>query len=91
MKKRVAPILTIAVVLVLVSGLAYAARKKDEGKPADLQADSTMHEEEALQAELLAVTETRDVKLPGLGEAGKVINAAGIENIKDRMPAQQGE
>jgi hypothetical protein len=89
MKRRVAPILTFAIALVLISGLAYAARKKDQGKMADLLSDPT-HEEEALQAELLAMTENRDVKVPDVGKASakEVTNAAIPENIKGQMPIQ---
>ena len=85
MKKRIVPILTFTVALVLVTGLAYAAKKKDQSKSADRSPDPT-HEEEALQAELLEATGERVAKTTASGESGsKRINTA-VSGEKSRGP-----
>ena len=83
MKRRVIPILTVTVALVLITSLACAAKKKDKEKAAGRDIDPT-HEEETLQAELLEATEGREARLPATGEAGakKVARAQTQEKTK---------
>ncbi len=81
MKRRIVPLLTFTVALVLVSSIAYAAKKKAPAKPEERPQDPT-HEEEALRTELLAATEGRETPGRGAGEAGikkKVVRATGNE------------
>ncbi len=94
MKKRVVPILTATVALVLIAGLAYAAKKKEKEPAVGPDSDPT-HEEEALQAELLEATEGGGGKLPGVGEVRtkKVAQARGEEKptahrVKKAEPAK---
>lgn len=63
MKRRFIPVISITVALLLIGGLAYALEKKKQAQPVDRLSDTT-REEEALQAELLAATGDRQVKLP---------------------------
>lgn len=83
MKRRVVPILTATVALVLIAGLAYAAKKKEKDPAVGNEPDPT-HEEEALQAELLEATQGVETRLPGTVETGakKVARAAGSEKAK---------
>ena len=69
MKRRLTPVLTITLALVLFSGLAYAVEKKRQAKPVDRTPDA-MTEEEALKAELLDATEEHHDKRPGINNAG---------------------
>jgi len=68
MKRRYIPIIPITVALILISGLAYALDKKKQTKLED-QLPDKIHEEEALQAELLAATEENLIKIPDKGTA----------------------
>ena len=63
MKKRFIPVIPITVALLLMGGLAYALEKKWHAKPEE-QLTDTIHEEEALQAELLAATDEPRINLP---------------------------
>ena len=83
MKRRVAPILTFTIALILVSGLAYAAKKKDQARPADRTPDP-IHEEEALKAELLDATEEHQRKLPDISDTKKIVDARSNEK-KDQI------
>ncbi len=51
MKKRTVTVITFALALVLVSSVAYAAKKKDKSRPVEPSQDQA--QEEALKAELL--------------------------------------
>jgi hypothetical protein len=84
MKRRVAPILTFTIALILVSGLAYAAKKKVNTRPAVRTPDPT-HEEEALAAELLEATEEHKKKMPSIGD----INKNTDEVVKAQIIAKQ--
>ena len=56
MKKRLVPIITVAVVLVVFTGIAFAVDKKKQDKQRKTNPDA-LRDEETLQAELLAATE----------------------------------
>lgn len=70
MKKRLIPALSIGIVVLLIGSLAYAADKRKSAKSMDRNAD-TIHEEEALTAELLKAVEEKD---PTLQDAGDTVN-----------------
>lgn len=77
MKNRYAPIVTLAVAILLVSGIAYAAEKKKQTRAA-AQEPETVREEEAVKAELLAAVEGEKGKAPRIEEAaGKRQSPAG--------------
>ncbi len=61
MKRRYTPIIAITAAFVLIGSLAYALDKKKQAKPTEGLSD-TVHEEEALRAELLAATEEHQKK-----------------------------
>jgi hypothetical protein len=88
-KSRIAPILTFTIALILVSSLAYAAKKK-VAKPSDLTPD-TLSEEEAFKTELLNATEDRENKLPGIGDTSskKSVPATGYEKTNGKIIAKQ--
>ncbi len=90
MKRRVAPILTFTVALVLVSAIAYAAKKKDQAKSAERTPDPA-HEEEALQAELLEATGEHAAKVTTVRGPGaeRVIAVAAREKGKDRVRSER--
>jgi hypothetical protein len=89
MKRRVAPILTFTIALILIVGLTFAEEKKDLPKAQDQTSDAT-HEEEAFKTELLNATEDRENKFPGIGESSrKIVPAPGYENTKDQIIAKQ--
>lgn len=75
MKKRLTPILTISIGLILVAGIAYAAadrRKyiKQVYPPAD-----PVHEEEALRAEMLEALEGQEKKSPAIAESRQIVGS----------------
>jgi uncharacterized membrane protein len=82
MKRKIIP---ITVALLLISGLAYAVDKKKQTKLVDQLTDK-IHEEEALQAELLAATEENQIKIPDKDSAssGKT-ELAKSETKKDQL------
>lgn len=89
MKRRFAPIITIAVGLILFSGLAYALEKKKQAKPEDRLPDS-IHEEEALQAELLAATGEHQRKAAETADAASKKSAVSrLTTAKDRHKADK--
>jgi hypothetical protein len=90
MKRRVARILAITIGLVLVTGIAYAAKKKGPVKPSGRTPDPT-HEEEAFRAELLDATGDHADRSPGMGGEGakKTARATGYEEGRDRNSAKQ--
>jgi hypothetical protein len=69
MKKRLTPILTISLAIVLIGSIAYAADRKKQAKRVD---QDRIHEEEALRAELLDDVQDRDKKSREAGDTGKV-------------------
>ena len=71
MKRRLTPILTISIAIILIGSLAYAADRKKHAKQMDQPADS-VREEEALRAELLDAVEGPDKKLHDIDDTGKV-------------------
>jgi len=87
MKRRVAPILTFTLALILISSIAYASKKKDPVKSSDLIPDK-LSEEEALKAELLNATEDHENKSPGIGigSSKKIVPAK--ENFEDQVATQ---
>jgi len=78
MKRRITPILTITVGLILFSSLAYAAKKKEQAK-AVVRTPDEISEEIALKAELLDATE------------GQQKNLSIIDNMKKNVDAGSGE
>jgi hypothetical protein len=78
MKRKVAPILTFTIGLLLVSGLAYAAKKKVQNRPTVRTPDPT-HEEEALKAELLDAIEEQQIKSPVNSDTKKIVDARSQE------------
>ena len=72
MKKRLTPILTISVAIILIGSLAYAADKRKQAKQGNQTSDPT-HEEEALIAELLESVDNHDKKAPAAADTGKVV------------------
>jgi hypothetical protein len=83
MKRRLTPVLTVTIGLILVSGLAYAAKKKGQAKEA--VETSVISEEDALKAELLETTGEQQKKMPAIDDANK--NAS--EEVKGRIIAKQ--
>jgi hypothetical protein len=83
MKRRVAPIITFTIAIVLAGSLAYAAKKKIQDKSVPRASETS--EEESLKVELLNATEDPDNKLPGTGESPKkkIVPVTGDENTKD--------
>ena len=90
MKKRFIPVIPITVVLLLIGGLAYALDKKRQAKPEEQLLD-TIHEEEALQAELLGATEEHHDKGPGIDTAGSKnkVAARSDESMHTLKPKQK--
>ena len=74
MKRISTPILTITLALVLISSLAYAAKKKDQAKAVSRTADA-ISEEKALKAELLDATEGQKKIPPVFGNTKKNVDA----------------
>lgn len=85
MKRRVAPILTFTIALVLVGSLAYAAKKKIQAK--SVPQTPEISEEETFKAELLNATEDREDKL-GAASSKKIVTATVYENTKDQIDTQ---
>lgn len=84
MKKRIVPVVTLTVALLLFTGIAYAVEKKRQGKSPE-QTPETGHEEESLKAELLAAAEPPPGRAPATVEAGtRKVDA-------DRTDAKQGQ
>ena len=74
MKRRLTPILTISIAIILIGSLAYAADKRKQAKQGSQPADPT-HEEETLIAELLESVADHDKKAPAVAETGKVVGS----------------
>jgi len=70
MKRRLTPILTIGIALILIGSLAYAADRRKQTKGGHT-ADPA-HEEEAFRAELLEAVEGHEKKSAGAAETGKI-------------------
>ena len=89
MKRRITPILTITVALVLLGSLAYAAKKKELSKSQD-PTPEPMHEEEALKAELLEAARDREDKSHSIGDASakKIIHASSFEKTEAQLVKQ---
>jgi hypothetical protein len=92
MKRRVTTILTFTIGLILVTGIAYAAKRKDQIKPSSRTPDPT-HEEEALRAELLAATGDHPVAASGSEEKGakKIVHATSYKEDSEQIVAKQPE
>lgn len=73
MKRRLTPILTLSIAIILIGGLAYTADKKKQSKQGNQPTDPT-HEEEALITELLESVNNHDKKTPAAGKPGKVVD-----------------
>jgi len=78
MKRISTPILTITVGLILISSLAYAAKKKEQAKTIARPADA-ISEEKALKAELLDATEGQKKIPPVFGNTKKNVDAGSNE------------
>ena len=74
MKRKVAPFLTFTIALILISSLAYAAKKNEQAKAITRTAD-TISEETALKAELLDATEGKKNCLPSIDNKKKNVDA----------------
>lgn len=72
MKRRLTPILTISVALILIGGLAYAADRRKQAKQVGHPAEPT-HEEEALRAELLDAVEGNEKKSTDADDSLKIL------------------
>ena len=88
--KRRTSILAIAVGLILISSLAYAAKKKEQAK-AVAPATDTTSEEEALKAELLNSSEDQRKALRNIDETDprKIIPIPVYKKINDQITARQ--
>jgi hypothetical protein len=85
MKRRLTPILAVALTLLLFSGLACAVEKERHVKPFD-RAPESMTEEEALKAELLDATEEHQDKRPGLDDTRAKKSVDGrSDSIKEQL------
>lgn len=82
MKKRFSTILTITVATVLVSSLAYAAKKKLQTKSKSLTPDVS---EVDLATNLLDANGDHKLKLPKTGDTNK----HGDEELKDLILAKE--
>ena len=71
MKRRLTPILTISIALLLIGSLAYAADKRKQARSVHQSLDTT-REEEALKTELLDAVEEHRTELADAGDAGNV-------------------
>ena len=80
MKKRLTPILTISVAIILIGSLAYAADRRKQAKQGNQTTDPT-HEEEALIAELLESVDNHDKKAPAAADTGKVVGSSADKKI----------
>jgi len=74
MKRKLTPILTISIAIILIGSLAYAAERKKQPKQGSQPTDPT-HEEEALIAELLESVADHDKKAPAAADTGKVVGS----------------
>lgn len=90
MKRRCATILTFTIALILASGLAYAAKKKDQGRSADRTTDPT-RDEETLTAELLESARNSEDRLSGTEDDSmrEIAQATTYERIKGVTIARQ--
>jgi len=73
MKRRLTPILTIGIAIILIGSLAYAADRRKQTKGGHLS--DPAHEEEAFRAEMLEAVEGHEKKSPDAAEA---VKTAGI-------------
>jgi hypothetical protein len=73
MKRRLLPIVTFSIALILAGSLAYAADRRKHAKPADKPADR-IAEEEALRVELLDSSGDQDKKVRDAGDTGKIVD-----------------
>ena len=85
MKRRIRPILTITVALVLFSGIAYAVERKKQSKPAD-RSQLPTREEEMLKTELLEAAGEHKEKSPGIEEIKNAPLAGNNGQIIAREP-----
>jgi len=70
MKRRLTPILTIGIAIILIGSLAYAADRRKQTKGGHLS--DPAHEEEAFRAELLEAVEGHEKKSPDAAETGNI-------------------
>jgi len=87
MKRRLAPILTIGIAVILIGSLAYAADRRKQAKQVGYAPDPA-HEEEALRAELLDAVGDHGIKSLDAAEAGKVVGGRSDQN-KDLSPSSK--
>jgi hypothetical protein len=74
MKRISTPILTVTLGLILISSLAYAAKKKEQSKSV-VRTPDTISEEKALKAELLDATEGQQNNLAVIENSIKNVDA----------------
>jgi len=85
MKRRLTPILTLSIGIILVAGIAYAAAdRKKYVKQVDLLTDPD-HEEEMLIKELIQSVDDQEKKFPAIVNAEKVVvkNADNSQDLLD--------
>ena len=74
MKRRLTPILTISIAVILIGSLAYAADRRRQTKQVNQSVDPN-HEEEVLIKELLQSADDNDKNAPATGNADKDVGS----------------
>ncbi len=74
MKKRLTPIITLTVAILLVGSIAYAAEKRRQSNVPSVRDPEAIPEDEALKAELLAATEEHQEKLTSAKAASSTMS-----------------
>jgi len=90
MKRRITSIFTIAIGLILIGSLAYAAKKKEQAKAVAPATDATS-EEEALKTELLSSSDDQQKALPSIDKTDpkKIIPITEHMKLNDQVIARQ--
>ena len=73
MKRRLTPILTISIGIILVAGIAYAAADRGKRVKQVTQPTDPNHEEEVLIRELIQSVDDHEKKAPTIVNAEKVV------------------
>lgn len=79
MKRRLTPILTLSIAIILIGSLAYAEERKKQAKSGNQLTDPT-HEEEALMTELLESVDDHDKNAPAAADTGMVVGDRADKN-----------
>lgn len=84
MKRRLTPIITVSIALILVGSLAYAADRRKNAKQLRQPVDPA-HEQEALRAELLEAVDGLDKKQNNTVDSVKSVSIrAGKKSGRER-------